>query len=161
MLRLIVTTQSMFKHFRCCIGYVGKTDFSFPSLTSMLVTEDWKETSKAGWMNLKDFTYTRRDGAVFDFMPTQVDQRTDTANPTTTKTVSTDPENSNKTAIETSKIDFMTIEGATATHLPESDTTSRVTESASVVTQLTPGLTRLQALVIGILLGLGGTLTVH
>lgn len=160
MVRLIVTTQSMLQRFPCCVGYVGKTDSSFPSLTSMLVTEDWKETSKAGWMNLKDFTYTRRDGAVFDFMPTQVDQRTDTASPTTTKAVATDPGNSNKTAIETPGIDSMTTLSATATYLPESASTSRATESASVAIQLTPGLISLRALAIGIVVGLG-TLTVR
>ena len=127
----------------------------------MLVTEDWKETSKAGWMNLKDFTYTRRDGVVFSFMPMKFEQNSDTAQPTTTKAVISGPVISNQTTINTSgveSVDSMVTGSATATYSSKNFTAPKATESGSAASQVTPGLGSLTALVIAgqaILGGLG------
>lgn len=124
----------------------------------MLVTEDWKETSKAGWMNLKDFTYTRRDGAVFSFMPAKFEQSTDAAKPSTTQAVTTSPGEINQTTIKTSQVGSMTTGSATATYSQKNFTTAGATESGSAASQFTLGLGSLSALVIagqGILVGLG------
>ena len=124
----------------------------------MLVTEDWKETSKAGWMNLKDFTYTRRDGAVFSFMPTTFEQSTEAAKPSTSKAAVTSPGNHNQAVIHTSGVDSFPTGSATVTYSPKDSTSAKATGSGSAASKFTPRWGSFLALAIageGILVGLG------
>lgn len=100
------------------------------------MTEKWDPKLPAGILNINEFTYTRRDGEVFDFVPDSLKVETKisgNASLTISSTQGPQPTNVHKNAT-TSGVTLTSSVNATftQTHVHVNTTTPEPTESGSV-----------------------------